>query len=83
MLARHVVWALPDPDAALARWVRLLRPDGRLVLVEGRWSTGAGLTSAECAALVRRHRTHCAVRPLPDPALWGGAIDDERYVLVS
>ena len=40
VLARHVLWALPDPSAALARWVRLLRPGGRLVLVEGRWWTG-------------------------------------------
>ena len=29
---------LPDPPAALARWVDLLRPGGRLVLVEGRWA---------------------------------------------
>ena len=26
VFARHVLWALPDPDTALARWVRLLRP---------------------------------------------------------
>jgi len=83
VLARHVLWALPDPGAALARWVRLLRPDGRLVLVEGHWFTGAGLTAAECEALVRRHRAECVVRRLDDPALWGRAVDDERYVLVS
>ncbi|GHF56087.1 SAM-dependent methyltransferase [Amycolatopsis bartoniae] len=45
VLARHVVWALPDPAAALGRWVRLLRPGGRVVLVEGRWATGTGLTA--------------------------------------
>jgi SAM-dependent methyltransferase len=37
VLARHLLWTLPDPHAALARWVGLLRPGGRLVLVEGRW----------------------------------------------
>jgi ubiquinone/menaquinone biosynthesis C-methylase UbiE len=36
--ARHLLWTLPDPHAALARWVTLLRPGGRLVLVEGRWT---------------------------------------------
>ncbi|MQA82909.1 MAG: methyltransferase domain-containing protein [Streptosporangiales bacterium] len=39
VLARHVVWTLPDPHAALRDWTRRLRPGGRLVLVEGRWRT--------------------------------------------
>jgi SAM-dependent methyltransferase len=83
VLARHVLWALPDPDAALARWVALLAPGGRLVLVEGLWFTGAGLPADECAALVRRHRPDATVTPLTDPALWGTAVDDERYLLVG
>ncbi len=83
VLARHVLWALPDPDAALARWVHLLAPGGRLVLVEGLWFTGAGLPSAECEALVRRHRQEVTVTPLTDPALWGRAVDDERYLVVG
>lgn len=83
VLVRHVLWALPDPDAALARWVDLLNPGGRLVLVEGRWSTGAGIPSTECEALVRRHRADATITQLTDPALWGHDIDDERYLLVS
>jgi ubiquinone/menaquinone biosynthesis C-methylase UbiE len=83
VLARHVLWALGDPDAAVARWVRLLRPGGRLVLVEGRWHTGAGMTSQQARTIVERHRRKARVRQLPDPDLWGGAIADERYLLVS
>lgn len=83
VLARHVVWALPDQDAALARWVRLLKPGGRLVLVEGRWSSGGGLTPDECRELVGRHRQQVTVRLLDDPALWGRVIDDERYLVLS
>ncbi len=83
VLARHVLWALPDPAAALKRWVGLLRPGGLLVLVEGRWSTGAGLTAAECRALVLEVRREAGVTRLDDPALWGRSIDDERYLLVS
>ncbi len=37
VLVRHLLWTLPDPQAALRRWLGLLRPGGRLVLVEGRW----------------------------------------------
>ncbi|MEJ2858735.1 MULTISPECIES: methyltransferase domain-containing protein [unclassified Saccharothrix] len=83
VLARHVLWALPDPAVALARWVRLLKPGGRLVLVEGRWHTGAGLTAAETQALVRQHRADVEVRRLDDPLLWGGPITDERYLVVA
>ncbi|MDT9686835.1 class I SAM-dependent methyltransferase [Streptomyces sp. P9(2023)] len=37
VLSRHLLWTLPDPEAALRAWVNRLRPGGRLVLVEGRW----------------------------------------------
>ncbi|MBT2406836.1 MULTISPECIES: class I SAM-dependent methyltransferase [unclassified Streptomyces] len=37
VLSRHLLWTLPDPEAALRQWVARLRPGGRLVLVEGRW----------------------------------------------
>jgi SAM-dependent methyltransferase len=83
VLARHVLWALPDPAAALRRWVRLLADDGMLVLVEGRWWTGARLRADEARALVLAERGDAEVTRLDDPARWGGAIDDERYVLVS
>ncbi|WP_179118504.1 methyltransferase domain-containing protein [Saccharothrix sp. ALI-22-I] len=79
VLARHVLWALPDPAAALDRWRALLKPGGRLVLVEGRWSTGAGLTAAECVALLGEGD----VRPLTDPSLWGREISDERYLVLG
>lgn len=83
VLSRHVLWALPDPCAALERWIALLRPGGRLLLVEGSWSTGAGISAAECERLVRRHRQSAHVRHLTEPELWGRKIDDERYLLVS
>jgi ubiquinone/menaquinone biosynthesis C-methylase UbiE len=83
VLARHVLWALPDPAAALVAWVRLLRAGGMLVLIEGRWSAGVGLTLAECEMLVSTVRREAVVTRLVDPALWGRRIDDERYLLIS
>lgn len=65
VLCRHVLWALPDPALAVARWVRVLRPGGRLVLVEGDWSTGAGLTAERCAEVVRAGRGAAPARPGP------------------
>ena len=83
VLCRHVLWALPDPLAALRRWCDLLTEGGTLVLVEGSWSTGVGLTTDETAALVGQLRDHVEVRPLGEPELWGRELDDERYLVVS
>lgn len=83
VLCRHVLWALPDPEAALKRWFRLLRPEGRLVLIEGRWSTGAGLTSQQTVALLRRQGFASTVEPLTEARYWGAVIDDDRYVVLA
>ncbi|CAN5164851.1 class I SAM-dependent methyltransferase [soil metagenome] len=83
VLCRHVLWALPDPAAALKRWRDLLTPTGRLVLIEGNWSTGAGLTAAETLALLEKAGRPGTVTALSDQAYWGKRIDDERYLVVA
>ena len=83
VFARHVVWALPDPEVALRRWADLLAPAGRLVLIEGRWNTGAGLSAADLHALVSPLTSSIDVTSLPDPTLWGKATHDERYALLA
>ncbi|MEV0131791.1 class I SAM-dependent methyltransferase [Dactylosporangium sp. NPDC050688] len=83
VLVRHVLWAVQDPETTLARWIGLLRPQGRLVLIEGRWATGAGLSAAECTSLVRRHGRKAELRLLDEDPLWGKTITDERYLLLS
>jgi SAM-dependent methyltransferase len=85
VLSRHVVWALPKPAAALSRWVGLLVPGGRMVLVEGFWSTGSGLHADELVQLLEAdiRLTDIVVTVLDDPALWGGPVRDERYVITA
>ncbi len=83
VLSRHVLWAMPDPAVALDRWLALLRPSGRLVLIEGRWSTGAGLSAEQLLSLLRDSGRLTTVIELTNPDLWGGPINDERYLLVS
>ncbi|MFF8599975.1 class I SAM-dependent methyltransferase [Streptomyces sp. NPDC015232] len=41
VLSRHLVWTLPDPEAALRDWASRLHPGGRLLLIEGRWREAA------------------------------------------
>lgn len=83
VLSRHVLWAMPDPADALQRWIELLAPGGRLVLVEGRWATEAGLTGAETTALVEATGREAALVPLDAAAYWGRDTGDERYLLLS
>ena len=35
VISRHVLWTLPHPEAAIDEWIRVLRPGGRLVVVDG------------------------------------------------
>jgi SAM-dependent methyltransferase len=38
VIERHVAWTLPDPVAAMGAWRNVVRPGGRLVLLEGSWA---------------------------------------------
>jgi ubiquinone/menaquinone biosynthesis C-methylase UbiE len=47
---RHLVWTLVDPAAAFAEWLRVLKPGGRLVIIDGDF-VNPGLV-ARTAALI-------------------------------
>jgi ubiquinone/menaquinone biosynthesis C-methylase UbiE len=42
VVARHLLWTLPDPGAAMAAW-RPAAPSGRLVIIEGSWRNASGV----------------------------------------
>ncbi|MET9339374.1 class I SAM-dependent methyltransferase [Nonomuraea sp. NPDC003804] len=99
IVVRHLVWTLPAPDEALRRWLDLLRPDGRLILVEGRWGGSdaggsyapgspplpwlGGVPAVRLIAALEPHARIVHTEHLTDPALWGRPISDERYVVIA
>jgi ubiquinone/menaquinone biosynthesis C-methylase UbiE len=40
-VSRHLLWTLPHPEAAIDEWLRVLRPGGRLVVVDGQADVSA------------------------------------------
>ncbi|MFI1961596.1 class I SAM-dependent methyltransferase [Streptomyces althioticus] len=86
VLVRHVLWTLPDLDRVLRRWRDLLRPGGRLVLVEGVWGTVSpvGIPADRLTALLAPLTARVRVERLSgDPALWGREVEDDRYAVVA
>jgi ubiquinone/menaquinone biosynthesis C-methylase UbiE len=97
VVERHVLWTLPDPVGALAGWSRVLRPGGRLVLVEGAWRSTShpdyaairdalplygGRPAAELAQLAAAAGlVDPVVEPLMEAVLWGDSPERERYAL--
>lgn len=62
----------------------MLSPAGLLVMIEGFWHTGRGIPAAELLARVSATTRTLTWRRLSDqPALWGGAVTDERYVIAA
>lgn len=83
ILARHVVWLMADPARTLDHWAGLLKPGGRLVLIEGVWG-GTGLSAARLAGLLTAHGMSVRHERLSgDARLWGREVHDERYALVA
>jgi len=84
LICRHLLWALPDIDQVLRRWVRLLKSGGRLLLIEGYWHTNAGLHAQQIVDALPESMTGVSVQHLSHQAeLWGHAVNDERYVIVA
>ncbi|MBN0047217.1 class I SAM-dependent methyltransferase [Streptomyces actuosus] len=86
VLVRHVLWTLPAPDHVLRHWRDLLRPGGRLVLVEGVWGTlsPVGIPADRLTRLLAPLTGDVRVEHLAgDALLWGRQVDDQRYAVVA
>ena len=84
IICRHLLWALPEPKQVLQRWLAFLKPNGRLILIEGFWVTGAGLQAQEIMKILPASLSNVSHRNLSDnPKFWGGPVTDERYAIIA
>ncbi|KAA9373892.1 class I SAM-dependent methyltransferase [Microbispora cellulosiformans] len=99
ILARHLMWTLPAPERALRTWMGLLRPHGRLILIEGNWQASddgppyvagahalpwlGGVSAGPLLDVLRPYAASVRAEPLTDPVLWGKPIHDERYAVIA
>jgi len=37
--ARHVLWTMAHPEKAVKEWVRMVKPGGKIVIIDGYWAT--------------------------------------------
>jgi SAM-dependent methyltransferase len=74
VLARNVLWDLAAPELALRDWMRVLRPGGRVVVIESRWIESAAgplrriLRALGLPGRPRGAPVPPASRPFPRPA---------------
>ena len=84
IICRHLLWALPEPEKVLQRWMGLLKQKGRCILVEGFWETGAGLHVNDVVKMLPPSFTKVEVLNLSDhPDFWGRRVTDERYAIIA
>lgn len=83
VFGRHILWVTENLPNTLRAWHSLLSDHGYFVLVEGFWSTGAGITADVLEKAVEVEMGSASTFPLNDPLYWGKQINDERYLVVS
>jgi ubiquinone/menaquinone biosynthesis C-methylase UbiE len=50
VVSRHVLWSLGDQGAAVAAWLRIVRPGGRVAVFDGDWGVSPGRAGGGDAA---------------------------------
>lgn len=58
---RHLLWTLPHPKTALENWLRVLKPSGILIVIDGKWNDGSVISNIRkkiSNSIANRKETH-------------------------
>lgn len=84
IVCRHLLWTLPEPKQVLQKWADLLKEEGRLLLIEGYWGTGAGMQVNEIVELLPASFKDVSVQNLSENSnFWGRDVTDDRYAIIA
>ena len=84
IVCRHLLWTLPEPKEVLQRWAELLKPKGRLILIEGYWGTNTGLRASEVIEMLPNSFSDYSFQDLSENSnFWGREVSDERYAIIT
>lgn len=84
IVCRHLLWTLPEPKEVLQRWAELLKPKGRLILIEGYWGTNTGLRASEVIEMLPNSFSDYSFQDLSENSIfWGREVSDERYAIIT
>lgn len=80
-VSRHVLWTMPDPAKAFTEWIRVTKPNGRVVWFDSTWvkrpSGGSLLAWARRTALARRLRSTRRQKPHEHCCQYDASLNDE------
>ncbi|MEM9635035.1 MAG: class I SAM-dependent methyltransferase [Pseudomonadota bacterium] len=57
-ITRHLCWTLVDPISAYANWFRVLKPGGKLIVIDGNWSLSVSWWQRVCNWVAERIDIH-------------------------
>jgi ubiquinone/menaquinone biosynthesis C-methylase UbiE len=58
VICRYLLWTLPNPHTAFAQWIRVVRPGGKIVVIDGQWKP-KGIKQRVCLWMLRFYNLIC------------------------
>ncbi len=55
VICRHLLWTLPNPEKAVEEWIRVIKPGGKIAVIDGKWHDGS--LKSHIGQLIWRMRT--------------------------